>query len=110
YLHFESKFYKDFLSELLNIIISDESLKNDIIDKKYNLLKNQKLHYEDTEQKLIDAKRVEVVTGSEYNLINLARKNKSAYKLYKKLLEKDYILYFHKEDRKSTRLNSSHVS
>lgn len=97
YLHFESKFYKDFLSELLNIIISDKSFENDIVDKKSNLLKNQKLHYEDTEQKLIDAKRIEVVTGSEYNLINLARKNKSAYKLYKELLARDYILYFHKD-------------
>lgn len=97
YLNFESKFYKDFLFELLNIISLDKLSENNIIDEKSNLFKSQKLHYKDTEQKLIDAKRVEVVTDSEYNLINLARKNKNAYKLYKKLLEKDYILYFHKD-------------
>lgn len=39
-------------------------------------------------------KKILVYTGS-YNLITLARKNETAYKLYKQLISRDYILYFH---------------
>lgn len=99
YLHFEPKFYKDFLVNLLNIVYKDEVLtnSNNIIDEKSKLFKNQKIDFDDVEQKLINAKRVEVITNSDTNLIKLARKNKDAYNLYKKLLEQDYVLYFHKE-------------
>ena len=43
----------------------------------------------------VNTKKILIYTGGQ-NLIQLARKNKMAYEQYKKLLAKDYILYFYK--------------
>lgn len=49
YLHFEPKFYKDFLVNLLNIVYKDEVLtySNNIVDEKSKLFKNQKINFDD---------------------------------------------------------------
>ncbi|MEK4298279.1 accessory Sec system protein Asp2 [Oceanobacillus sp. FSL W8-0428] len=57
----------------------------------------------------ITSKKIIVNTYSDKNLIKLARRNKDAYKLYKKLLENNYMLYFHK-DGKSHLYNRKYIS
>ncbi|KIX90648.1 hypothetical protein TP70_06860 [Staphylococcus microti] len=56
----------------------------------------QKIYLND-DYELLQTKQIEVVIGSDTNLIQLARKNDKAYQLYKNLLKNDYILYFHKD-------------
>lgn len=84
YLHFENKFYNDFLNKLISI--THENLETE------NLI--QRIYPDDT-LKLLNTKTVEVVLNSDKNIIKLARENKVIYNLYKNLLKNDYILYYH---------------
>lgn len=93
YLHYTKDFYNDFINKLLNIII-DEKGKSVVIK---NNIKTVQRIYLDYDFEIIGAKAIEVVLNSESNIIELSRSDKAIYKMYKKLLEHDYILYFHKD-------------
>lgn len=44
-----------------------------------------------------EEKRILIFTNSDKNLLELSRTNSEAYTCYKKLLQQDYILYFHEQ-------------
>ena len=88
--HYEKRFYNHFLNKLISLIYENKVM--DITQEKTI----QKIYLND-DYELLQTKQVEVVIGSDTNLIQLARKNDKAYQLYKNLLKNDYVLYFHKD-------------
>lgn len=86
--HYEAKFYNYFL----NLLVALTYEKNVMAITQEKTVQRM---YLDEENDLLQTKQIEVVTGSETNLIKLARKGGYAYRLYKMLLKNDYILYFH---------------
>ncbi|MGV3042608.1 accessory Sec system protein Asp2 [Staphylococcus rostri] len=86
--HYEAKFYNYFLNQLVALTYQQNVMA-------ITQEKTVQRMYLDEENELLQTKQIEVVTGSETNLIKLARKGGYAYRLYKMLLKNDYILYFH---------------
>ncbi|MFD0960428.1 hypothetical protein [Paenibacillus chungangensis] len=46
-------------------------------------------------EKFKNQKRILINTGSDQNIIQIARKDPKVYEIYKSLLKKDYIHYYH---------------
>lgn len=89
YLHYEDKFYNSILNKLIFHTYSEKEIKLESLDRAI-----QRLYLND-EQVILGTKIVEVVLDSDENIIKLSRKSKNAYNLYKDLLKKDYIFYYH---------------
>ncbi|MFV0557223.1 MAG: accessory Sec system protein Asp2 [Enterococcus sp.] len=91
YLNYERKFYNRILNELIHTTHTQE--KNIVLENEKSI---QRIYLQDKFE-LLNTKCIEIILNSEKNIIELSRKNSEAYQLYKRLLENDYILYFHKD-------------
>lgn len=91
HLHFEPKFYNDFLNNLIKMLYIDNGIDFEGLNRPIQRI------YLDSELDILNTKVVEVNTNSERNLIQIARKDERAYNVYKELLKNDYILYYHTE-------------
>ncbi|MEB7795437.1 accessory Sec system protein Asp2 [Staphylococcus equorum] len=89
YLHYEDKYYNSILNKLIKLTYTD---KNESL---YNLKSSIQRIYLNDDYELLHTKAVEVELNSDENIMQIARKNKDVYKLYKDLLRNDYILYYH---------------
>lgn len=93
YLHYEIQFYNDFLNKLIKIT-SKEGNNNLFLSDNEKTIQRIYVGYN---YEILNTKIVEVVLNTSENIIELARKDKEIYNLYKLLLFNDYILYYHNE-------------
>lgn len=93
YLHYEDRYYNTVLNKLIKLVYLDKSITLD------SLIKTTQIITPNENYELLHTKTVEVTLNSNENIIEMARKDKNIYNLYKDLLKNDYILYFHNKGK-----------
>ncbi|WP_436878232.1 accessory Sec system protein Asp2 [Mammaliicoccus sciuri] len=91
YLHYEDRYYNYILNSLINLLYNDSNKALDNNEKTIQRI------YVGDDFHILDTKIIEVILDSDENIINLSRKNNKVYKLFKNLLNHDYIFYYHKD-------------